>query len=76
LVLEQLGGPIYLWLHHDHHEASIGGIKEKGKASPPAIGKGEQIQVRMQSPLLAALDAWIKDQPAPKPTRTEAIRSL
>ena len=56
---------------------SIRGTKKyRGRGRPKTTGSGEQIQVRMQSPLLAALDAWIKDQPAPKPTRPDAIRQL
>ena len=35
---------------------------------------GIQIQVRVQPEQVAPLDAWIADQPNPKPTRPEAIR--
>ncbi|TXM98406.1 hypothetical protein FV242_28860 [Methylobacterium sp. WL64] len=35
---------------------------------------GIQIQVRVQPEQVAPLDAWIADQPDPKPTRPEAIR--
>jgi Arc/MetJ-type ribon-helix-helix transcriptional regulator len=32
--------------------------------------------VRMPPELEAAIDAWIEQQPDPKPSRSEAIRSL
>ncbi len=35
---------------------------------------GIQIQVRVQPEQVAPLDAWIADQPDPKPTRPEVIR--
>jgi hypothetical protein len=35
-----------------------------------------QLNVRMPSDELKSLDAWIKTQPAPRPTRAEAIRRL
>ncbi len=35
---------------------------------------GIQIQVRVQPEYVAPLDAWIADQPDPKPTRPEAMR--
>jgi hypothetical protein len=45
------------------------------KRGPPATGKGVLIGVRLQPPNLAALDAWIMDQPG-SPSRPEAIRRL
>ena len=35
-----------------------------------------QIQVPMSPDELNSLDAWIKTQPSPRPTRTEAIRRI
>ena len=32
--------------------------------------------VRMQPPQLAALDAWIAEQPEPRPSRPEAMRVI
>jgi hypothetical protein len=29
--------------------------------------------VRLQPPLMAAIDAWIAEQPDPRPTRAEAL---
>ena len=46
------------------------------KRGRPPTGKGTQVQVRLQPKQLAKLDAWIKRQPKPKPTRPEAIRQL
>jgi hypothetical protein len=37
---------------------------------------GTLIGVRFQPDALALLDAWIKAQPAPRPTRPEAIRQM
>jgi hypothetical protein len=51
-------------------------LAQKKKRGPPATGKGEQIVVRMQPAPLSSLDAWIEQQPEPKPTRAEAIRRL
>jgi hypothetical protein len=46
------------------------------KSGPKPTGKGRPITVRIQPPQLAALDAWIKVQPKPRPTRPAAIRVL
>jgi hypothetical protein len=46
------------------------------KRGRPPTGKGTQVQVRLQPKQLAKLDAWIKRQPKPKPSRPEAIRQL
>lgn len=50
-----------------------GTTKKRGR---PATGRGESINVRLQPDQLAALDAWIATQPAPHPSRPEAIRKL
>lgn len=47
--------------------------KKRGR---PATGKGKSVHVRMHEDELAPLDAWIEAQPAPKPTRSEAIRAF
>ena len=47
------------------------GIKRRGR---PATGKGEPVTVRLQPEHTEPLDAWIADQPDPKPSRPEAIR--
>jgi hypothetical protein len=39
-------------------------------------GNAKQLNVRMPPDELKSLDAWIKKQPAPRPTRAEAIRRL
>ena len=48
----------------------------KKRRGPPSKGKGEPVHVRLQPDQLAALDAWIKRHPAPKPTRPDAIRRI
>ena len=42
----------------------------------PATGQGTPITVRMQPPQLGALDAWIAEQPEPRPSRPEAMRVI
>jgi hypothetical protein len=41
----------------------------------PAVDS-EAINVRIQRPMLDAIDAWIEQQPDPKPNRPEAIRRI
>jgi hypothetical protein len=43
------------------------------RGRPKTTGKGLLVGIRLQKPLLSALDAWIADQD-PRPTRPEAIR--
>jgi hypothetical protein len=49
---------------------------QKKKRGPPPTGKGQMLGVRLQPPDLSRLDIWIARQPAPRPTRPEAIRRL
>jgi hypothetical protein len=46
--------------------------KNRGR---PAVDS-EAINVRIQRPMLDAVDAWIEQQPDPKPNRPEAIRRI
>lgn len=46
------------------------------KRGPAPTGKGTLIGVRLQPDILETIDAWIAKQPAPRPTRPEAMRSL
>ena len=46
----------------------------KKRGRPATTGTGHTIGVRMLPEQLRPLDAWIADQPDPKPTRTAAIR--
>jgi hypothetical protein len=46
--------------------------KKRGR---PATGQGTPIQVRIQRPMLKALDQWIKANPT-APSRPAAIRAL
>ena len=50
-------------------------VQPRKKRGPPPTGKGEPVQVRLQPPQMAALDAWISHQQA-QVTRPEAIRRL
>lgn len=52
---------------------SIRDIPKKA-GRPKTTGRGEGVFVRFQRPQLPALDAWIDQQPEPKPSRPEAIR--
>lgn len=45
--------------------------KKRGR---PPTGIGKAIGLRLYPELDAGLDAWIADQPDPKPSRPEAIR--
>jgi hypothetical protein len=49
--------------------------QKKKRRGPPPTGKGELVGVRVQPPLLAALDRWITQQ-TDGPSRPEAIRRL
>lgn len=50
--------------------------KEKRPRGRPRTGIGPVISVRLYPEMEAALAAWIERQPAPKPSRSEAIRRL
>ena len=47
----------------------------KKRKGPVPTGKGTPILVRLQPDQLAALDAWIGEQPE-NPTRPEAVRRI
>ena len=47
----------------------------KKKRGRPATGQGLQVQVRVQEPMLKAIDQWIKSNPAAR-SRPDAIRTL
>jgi hypothetical protein len=47
--------------------------KKRGR---PATGVDPMLNFRSPPALTAALDAWIAAQPEPRPSRSEAIRSL
>jgi len=46
------------------------------KIGRPATGIGTLVGVRLQPDQLAKLDAWIAHQPAPTPSRPEAVRRI
>jgi hypothetical protein len=49
---------------------------EKRARGRPKTGIGPNIGLRLYPELGAALDAWIAQQPDPKPSKPEAIRLL
>lgn len=55
--------------------ASIRGAA-KSRGRPKTTGPGQSTNVRLLPPIGDALDAWIAQQPDPKPSRPEAIRRL
>lgn len=48
----------------------------KKRRGPAPTGKGTLIGVRLQPDLLSDLDAFIAEQPEPRPSRPDAIRRL
>lgn len=50
-------------------------VISKKRKGPVPTGKGTPILVRLQPDQLAALDAWIGEQPE-NPTRPEAVRRI
>lgn len=46
------------------------------KRGPKPTGVGVMVGVRLQASQLAALDAWVAEQPEPHPSRPEAVRRL
>jgi hypothetical protein len=51
-------------------------VVSQKKRGPPATGKGQPIVVRIQPPLMTALDNWIAKQEPPFPSRPEAMRRI
>lgn len=49
-------------------------LQPKKRRGPAPTGQGVPVQVRLHPAQLDPLDAWIADQPEPKPSRPEAIR--
>lgn len=50
--------------------------KQKKKMGRPPTGIGPVVGVRLYPDIEAALEAWIAQQPDPKPGRPEAIRRI
>ena len=50
--------------------------KPKKKMGRPPTGIGKTIGLRLYPDEAAALDAWIAEQPDPKPSRPEALRRI
>jgi len=51
-------------------------VDEKRRGRPPGSNFASAIPVRLTPAQRGAVDAWIADQPDPKPSRSEAIRHL
>lgn len=48
----------------------------KRRGRPKTTGRGEGVLVRLQPAQIRQLDAWIAEQPDPKPTRPAAVRQI
>lgn len=53
-------------------EAAIASARKSSRGRPRI--DATPVNVRLPPEQLAPLDAWISDQPEPKPTRPEAVR--
>jgi hypothetical protein len=51
-------------------------VNAKKRGRPISTGTGTVVGVRMLPEQLTQLDDWIASQPAPVPTRPEAVRQL
>lgn len=49
---------------------------KKKKIGRPATGIGPNVGLRLYPEMDAAIEAWIAEQPEPKPSKPEAIRRL
>jgi hypothetical protein len=61
--------------YHLRRGVAIAGSEKRGRGRPKT-GIGPNIGLRLYPELEAALDAWITEQPEPKPSRPEAIRRI
>jgi len=50
--------------------------KKRGRGRPSTGGQMPGVMVRFPVEMLAKLDAWIAHQPAPSPSRPEAVRRI
>ncbi len=55
-------------------EAAIASARKSSRGRPRI--DATPVNVRLPPEQLAPLDAWISDQPDPKPTRPEAVRHV
>jgi hypothetical protein len=51
-------------------------VKRKRKRGRPKTGIGKVVGVRLYPDIDVRLDAWIRSQPRPRPSRPAAIRAL
>jgi hypothetical protein len=49
---------------------------EKNKGGRPRTGIGPVVGVRLYPDIEEALEAWIAQQPEPKPSKPEAVRRI
>ena len=56
--------------------AAIDDSKKKRGRGRPETGIGPTIGLRLHPELASDLDAWIEEQPEPKPSKPQAIRTL
>jgi hypothetical protein len=61
--------------YHYFRGTAIAGSEKRGRGRP-RTGIGPNIGLRLYPELEAALDAWIAEQPEPRPSRPEAIRRI
>ncbi len=55
---------------------NIPDIRKRKGPGRPKTGIGPNVGLRLHPALSQHLDSWIAEQPAPKPSRPEAIRIL
>jgi len=63
-----------IWYHQPWGSAIAEG--EKNKGGRPRTGIGPHIGLRLYPDIEAALEAWIAQQPEPRPSKPEAIRRI
>jgi hypothetical protein len=70
------GGGWFLFSGYHYSGAIAIAVTEKRGRGRPKTGIGPNIGLRLYPDMEAAIAAWIKRQPDPKPSRSEAIRRL
>jgi hypothetical protein len=55
---------------------SIDDIRKKRGRGRPVTGIGRTLGLRLYPDIEAGLDAWIRAQPKPRPSKPKAIRTL
>jgi Arc/MetJ-type ribon-helix-helix transcriptional regulator len=73
LVVRHLAGPTYFLYAVSQMKSTTGIQKLRGR---PKTGKTPVHALRIPDHLREQVDAWIAEQPDPRPSRSEAIRRL